>query len=227
MSITDLRQIPCRACGEEVLAVTIESANPARHPPFQEQLLDRELLKMPCPHCDAEHRHYDRFTWIDLPGRLCLVVLHESERPDWPELELEALRELSVPLREEGPPFVRAFGETVSIRLVFGLEELREKVVCRIHDLDDRVIEAIKEELVYGSTLDSAEPGMNLTFKDGDRFFDVPWELLEETASRRGELAAELPGIFDPVATWVNAGRSRRTPLREDAEPTLARPQGR
>ncbi len=223
MSITDLRKIPCRTCGEEVLAVTIESANPARHPPFQEQLLDRELLKMPCPHCDAEHRHYDRFTWIDLPGLLCVVVLHESERPDWPELELEALRELSVPLREEGPPFVRAFGETVSIRLVFGLEELREKVVCRIHDLDDRVVESIKEDLVYGATLDSAEPGMNLTFKDGDRLFDVPWELLEETATRREELAAELPGIFDPAATWVNAGRSQRAPLREDLKPKAAR----
>ena len=223
MSITDLRKIPCRTCGEEVLAVTIESANPARHPPFQEQLLDRELLKMPCPHCDAEHRHYDRFTWIDLPGLLCVVVLHESERPDWPELELEALRELSVPLREEGPPFVRAFGETVSIRLVFGLEELREKVVCRIHDLDDRVVESIKEDLVYGATLDSAEPGMNLTFKDGDRLFDVPWELLEETAARRKELAAELPGIFDPAATWVNAGRSQRAPLREDLKPKVAR----
>jgi CpXC protein len=219
MSIVDLRKIPCRSCGEEVLAVTIESANPARHPPFQEQLLDRELLKLPCPHCDAEHRHYDRFTWIDLPGLLCVVVLHESERSDWPELELEALRELSVPLREEGPPFVRAFGETVSIRLVFGLEELREKVVCRIHDLDDRMIEAIKEELVYGSTLDSAEPGMSLTFKDGDRLFDVSWELLEETAARQEELAEELPGIFDPVATWVNAGRSRRAPLREDVAP--------
>lgn len=203
--------------------MTIESANPARHPPFQEQLLDRELLKMPCPHCDAEHRHYDRFTWIDLPGLLCVVVLHESERPDWPELELEALRELSVPLREEGPPFVRAFGETVSIRLVFGLEELREKVVCRIHDLDDRVVESIKEDLVYGATLDSAEPGMNLTFKDGDRLFDVPWELLEETAARRKELAAELPGIFDPAATWVNAGRSQRAPLREDLKPKVAR----
>ena len=123
-----------------------------------------------------------------------------------------------MPLREEGPAFVRAFGETASIRLVFGLEELREKVVCRIHDLDDRVVESIKEDLVYGATLDSAEPGMNLTFKDGDRLFDVPWELLEETAARRKELAAELPGIFDPAATWVNAGRSRRAPLREGPE---------
>jgi hypothetical protein len=224
MSITDLRRIPCRACGEEVLAVTIESANPSRHPPFQEQLLDRELLKMPCPNCDAEHRHYDRFTWIDLPGRLCVAVLHESERPDWPELETEALRELSVPLREEGPPFVREFGETIAIRLVFGLEELREKVVCRSHDLDDRVVEAMKEDLAYGSTLDAAEPGMNLTFRDGeDRFFDVAWHVFEETAERRDELAADMPGIFDPRATWVNAGRSRRAPVRDDVAPPVPR----
>jgi hypothetical protein len=224
MSITDLRRIPCRSCGEEVLAVTIESANPWRHPPFQEQLLDRELLKMPCPHCDAEHRHYDRFTWIDLPARLCIAVLHESERPEWPELEAEALRELSVPLRVEGPPFVREFGETVSIRLVFGLEELREKVVCRIHDLDDRLIEAMKEDLPYGSSLDAVEPGMNLTFRDGDeRWFDVPWHVYEETAARRDELAAELPGIFDPQAAWVNAGRSRRAPIRDDVPFPLAR----
>src|SRR5215207_3104389 len=207
MSITDLRRIPCRACGEDVLAVTIESANPSRHPPFQEQLLDRELLKMPCPHCDAEHRHYDRFTWIDLPGRLCVAVLHESERPDWPQLE-------------EGPSFVREFGDTVAIRLVFGLEELREKVVCRIHDLDDRVIEVMKEDLVYGSTLDAVEPGMNLTFNDGEeRSFDVAWHVFEETAARRDELAADLPGIFDPRATWVNTGRSRRAPLRDDVAP--------
>ena len=56
-----------------------------------------------------------------------------------------------MPFREEGPEFVRAFGETIAIRLVFGLEELREKVLCRIHDLDDRVVEAMKEDLPYGS----------------------------------------------------------------------------
>jgi CpXC protein len=220
MSITALRRIRCRACDEEIVAMSIESANPVRHPPFQEELLARELLKMPCPHCGAEHLHYDRFMWSDLPGRLCAIVIHESERPGWPLLEIEALRELSVPLREEGPPFVRAFGETVAIRLVFGLEELREKVVCRIHDLDDRVVEAMKEDLPYGSVLDAAEPNVSLTFNDGEeRSFEVDWRLYEETGERREELAADLPGIFDRKAAWVNAGRSRRAPMTEDVAP--------
>src|SRR6516165_1784374 len=103
MSITTLKTIPCRSCGFEIKAVTIESANPARHPPFQQQLLDRTLLKMQCVACGAQHLHYERFMWTDLPGRLCAIVLRESERPDWPELEAEAERVLSVPLREEGP----------------------------------------------------------------------------------------------------------------------------
>ena len=211
MSKTALRKIPCRTCGLDVEGVTIESANPVRHPPFQEKLLDRTLQRTSCPHCGAEHLHYERFMWTDLPGRLCIVVLHESERGDWAALEAEARSVLSGPLREEGPEFVRAFGETIAIRLVFGLEELREKVVCRIHDVDDRVLEAMKEDLPYGSTLEAATPGASLTFAD-ERSFDVPWQLYEDTAARRDTLAPALPGIFDPLATWVNAARSRRAP---------------
>jgi hypothetical protein len=216
MSITVLRAIPCRACGRDVHALTIESANPSRHPPFQEQLLDRTLLRMSCPHCEAEHLHYRRFMWTDLPGRLCVVVIDESERHDWPLLETEAQRALSVPLREEGPPFVRAFGETIAIRLVFGLEELREKVLCRIHELDDRVVEAMKEDLPYGALLEAAEPGESLTFVDDEHRIEVGWDEYEAAAARRGELEAGLPGIFAPEVAWVNVARSRRAPAAGD-----------
>jgi hypothetical protein len=212
MSKTALAAVPCRACGADVIAVTVESANPSRHPPFEEQLLARTFLRMPCPHCGEEHLHYERFMWADLPGRLCVVVLRESERPEWPELEGEVRETLSVPFREEGPPFVREFGETVAIRLAFGLEELREKVVCRIHELDDRVVEALKEDLPYGALLEAAVAGVALTFVDDERPFDVDWRAYEDTASRQAELARDLPGLFDPLAAWVNAARSRRPP---------------
>jgi len=58
---------------------------------------------------------------------------------------------------------------------------------------------------------------MNLTFRDDEeRFFDVAWHVFEEAAAQCDELAADLPGIFDPLATWVNAGRSRRALMRDD-----------
>src|SRR5688572_13712883 len=117
MSITKLRDIACRTCGEPVQGMTIESANPVRHPPFQEKLLDRTLLRMTCPHCGAEHLHFERFMWTDLPGRLCIIVLHESERGDWPRLEIEAHDALSVPFREEGPLSVRLLGAETDFRI--------------------------------------------------------------------------------------------------------------
>ncbi len=212
MSKTALRKIACRSCGLDVEAVTIESANPVRHPPFQLQLIDRTLLRMTCPRCGAEHLHYERFMWTDLPGRLCVVVLRESERPEWPLLEPDARRVLSVPLLEEGPLFVRELGAALAIRLVFGLEELREKVLCRIHELDDRVVEAMKEDLPYGSILDAAAPGTSLTFT-GEHASEVAWPVYEATAAREAALTPALPGIFDPLATWVNVARSRRAPM--------------
>ncbi len=187
-------------------AIGIESANPTRHPVFQERLLGRTLLRVSCPECHELHLHYDRFLWTDLPGRLSVAVLREDELPDWPELEPYLLKSLSVPFREEGPPVVRELGAELRLRLAFGLEELREKVVCRIHGLDDRVIEAMKEELPYGATLEDAEPGTRLVFLEDGTAFDVPWDDYERTAAD----PPDLPGLFGPEVMWVNAQRSRR-----------------
>jgi hypothetical protein len=212
MSIIVVRKIRCRTCGEPVEGVTLDSANPVRHPHFQARLIDRTLQRMRCPACDAEHLHYDRMTWIDLPGYLCAMVVHDSERPDWSSLETATRQSLSVPLLEEGPGFVRVHGGLTAIRLVFGFEELREKVICRVNTLDDRVVEAMKEALPYGSMLEAATPGAWLTFRDGERALEVPWQTYDDTAARADELADAFPGIFDESATWVSAARARRPP---------------
>jgi hypothetical protein len=212
MSITRVRRIPCRQCGWPVEAITIESANLMRHPHFQEQLLDRRLLRMTCPRCGAEHLHFDRFMWTDLPGRFCAIVVHESERSDWPRLEPDAHNAIAIPF-DEGPPIVRELGRALSIRLVFGVDELREKVTCRIHSLDDRLVEAVKVELLpYGSSLETVTAEGDLVFGDGNRHFEVRGEQYAAASRRRAELAAELPGIFDPGATWVSALRAHRAP---------------
>jgi hypothetical protein len=211
MSITLVRRIPCRSCGREIEAVTVESANIMRHPHFQEQLLERRLLRMACPGCGEMHLHFDRFMWTDLPGRFCAITLDESERPGWADLEEEARQAIAVPFAE-GPPVVQGLGAALTIRLVFGLNELREKVVCRVHGLDDRSVEALKAELPYGCSLEEVVPGQTLTYMDGDRSVGVPWRSYADIDNRREELAGDLPGIFDPRAAWVNVARSRRAP---------------
>ena len=213
MSVTGWRTLACRACGAAVEGLSMESANPVRHPPFRQRLLARTLLRMACPSCGAPHEHYDRFVWIDLPSRLCACVIHESKRDDWADLEQEARDALSLPLREEGPDVVRQWGASIAIRLMFGLEELREKVVCCMCRIDDRLVEAVKLDLPHGASLDDAIVGETLIFRRADaRIMRVPWAQYEEIERRRGALAAELVGLFDPRSAWVSCARSRRSP---------------
>ena len=211
MSITRVRRIPCRECGRPIEAITIESANLMRHPHFQQQLLDRRLLRMACPRCGAEHLHFDRFMWTDLPGRFCAIVAHESERSDWARLEPDAHDAIAIPF-DEGPPIVRELGQSLSIRLVFGLDELREKVICRIQSLDDRFVEAIKVDLPYGSSLETVTAEGDLVFDDGDWRHEVSRKDYAAVTGRRAELAAQFPGIFDADAAWVSALRAHRAP---------------
>jgi hypothetical protein len=219
MSISLTKVLPCRACGADIEATTFESINPTRHPFLQDQLLERTLLRRSCDHCGAFHQHYDRLIWTDLPGRLCVCILQDDDRPRWPQLENEALAALSVPLRGEGPPAVRLWGDQVQIRLVFGTEELREKVLCRLAGLDDRVIEYLKVTLMDRDraavpVLDGAEGTADLRFRflDRDEPVTLPRAHYHQAAARTAELAAELPGLFAPDATFVHWGRALHAP---------------
>jgi hypothetical protein len=218
MSISLNKVLPCRACGAAIEATTFESINPTRHAFLQDQLLARSLLLRSCASCGASHQHFDRLIWTDLPGKLCACVLQEAERPRWAELEREALGALSVPLRTEGPPAVRRWGAEVVIRLVFGLEELREKVVCRQAGLDDRVVEYLKVTLMDRArgvvpvldSCDRTDADLCFRFLDRDVSMTVPRDRYRHAAGRTAELAAELPGLFAAGATWVHWGRARQ-----------------
>ena len=214
MSISFKKVLPCRACDAEIEATTFESINPTRHPFLQDHLLARSLLRRVCGSCGAAHQHYDRLIWTDLPGRLCACVVQEADRPHWARLEKEALSALSVPLREEGPPAVRRWGATVLIRLVFGFEELREKVICRLAGLDDRVVEYLKVTLMdrdrgVAPVLDGCDETADLRFRflDRDEPVTLPRDRYRQAAARTAELTDELPGLFATDATWVHWGR--------------------
>ena len=220
MSISLNKVIPCRGCGAEIEATTFESINPTRHPFLQDQLLARTLLRRSCDHCGAPHQHYDRLIWTDLPGRLCACIVQEVARPHWARLEEEARSALSVPLRDEGPPAVRRWGAEVVIRLVFGTEELREKVICRLAGLDDRIVEYLKVTLLDGDrgvvpVLDGCRgPADDLCFRflDRDETVTLPRDRYRQAAARGAELADDLPGVFAAEATWVHWGRAEHGP---------------
>lgn len=212
MSITYRATRPCNACGAEATVLVIESANPARHPPFQAALLDRRLLRERCTACDTVGEYYDRFLWTDLPGRLCVAVVRPEWRDDWAVVEADA-RTLVAPLRDEGPRFVRDWNADVALRVAFGLEELREKVVCRLAGIDDRVLEAIKlERALTSHHLEAAERGGRLVLVRGGQPHALGWADYLAAAGEPARLAASYPGLFGD-ALWVHSSRAARPSL--------------
>jgi hypothetical protein len=209
VSVYELRQLWCGACGYERTVQAVDSANPMRHPPFLVDLLARTFQRHPCPRCGQVDVLDGPMLWTDVNAGLVAWVLPARERPRWSSLEGVVGEGLARTVAGEGPAFVRAWGRTATLRLVFGLEELREKVVASRARLDDRTVEALKlrwadGELATAPVLDSAGSG-GLVFASPDlphrRAAVVPWEDYHRTADGwPGD--ASCRGLAE--ATWVH-----------------------
>ncbi len=171
MSIYEVRTMGCGACGSVRTIKVVESANPNRHPPFLDQLLDRSLHRFPCDACGHIDVLEDPMLWTDAGVGLVAGMLPPSQRPGWAELEVAVTAGLAEPVRDEGPAFVRHWGAGVDIRLVFGLEELREKVVAAHAGIDDRAVELCKlphvdREQAAGPVLERIDDAGGLVLHD-------------------------------------------------------------
>lgn len=138
------------------------------------------MLEQPCLYTDPS-RH------------LQVYVMPSAQRPRHAEhvgMVREVLRQAG---GEGAAPIVRAVAATFTIRLVFGYDELREKVLCAEHGLDDRILEVVKlrllDEGLWGSIVlfDVASDGLHflVAHRDGVRTVVV------EHAFYRGILGEE------------------------------------
>jgi hypothetical protein len=188
----------------------IDSANPLRHPPFLDQVLDRTFNRSTCARCGQESRLEGPMLWTDVAHGLMAWMLPPAQRPMWSMIEPEVIDGLGHPLRQEGPAFVRAWGDRASLRVVFGLDELREKVVASRAGLDDRVVEVLK--LPYGDPIEARGPtlervddaGPVLVGADRDRPDDeilMPWDDYERAAEVLRD-DRHVVGLVD--GTWVH-----------------------
>jgi stage V sporulation protein SpoVS len=162
--------------------------------------------------------------WTDVAAGLVAYTLPPGRRLEWTRIEAEVAGGLAGPVRDEGPAFVRAWGATARIRLVFGLEELREKVVLAAAGIDDAVVEVLKDPWVdhaevTGPVVDRAGPGgLYLVWPPPvEQIGAVPepvavigWDEYEAATARRSELLTDRPGLTD--GTWVHWVRGQFGP---------------
>ena len=177
MSITETFLIDCE-CGARVEALACLSLNPERHPHLRDALLDRSLHQYVCAACGVTLSIDKKLAYVDLPRHQFYSVATERDRGAERALIEDAIAAWQLALGEHAPVAAQAMFEThkFQLRLCFGLEELREKVVAREEGLDDLAIEILKTELMAANVewadlgvrtlrLDHVEPDGRLAFR--------------------------------------------------------------
>lgn len=149
MSITHTLEVECD-CGASVEMLCCDSVNAERHPHLREALLERRLHAFECGACGLPLVADKQMTYIDLRRQQLYAVAPERERARERELSEDLMETWRLSFGDRAPASVSAlFGaERFHVRLCFGLEELREKVVCRDADLSDLALEVYKAELL-------------------------------------------------------------------------------
>lgn len=176
MSITETFSLDCD-CGARVEVLCCLSINAERHPHLREALLDRTLHQFQCGACGAALAVEKRLAYVDLPRREFYSSAPERDRAEERALAEDVIAAWHLAFGDQAPVSVGALFDTgrFQVRLCFGLEELREKVVAREAGLDDLALEVLKAQLMAENVewarlgvrtlrLDHVEPDGRLAF---------------------------------------------------------------
>ncbi len=211
MSITRADTITCR-CGAAQTVEVVESLNAVRHPHLRARVLDRTLHAYPCPACGAISIVEAAFLFVDLERGQLLGVHPAGSRGDADRLGRELVTIFEQRLRDHAPAFVRARARDCLVRICFGAEELREKLVADDAGVDDLALEAAKADLLATTPTLGAAGVVTLVLDEvrDDRLvlialgldgrphaavLEVERRHVDELAGRHAEILARLPAL--------------------------------
>ena len=204
MSQLEERPLTCVDCGAPFSAQIATSLNAVRSPAAREAVLAGRLHHVDCPRCGSPHRVETTFGYMDVQRGHWLAVFPPEELPEWAAHEVvshEAFWQVS-----DRAPMLWNFRATeMTLRCVFGLADLREKLLIWDSGLDDAIVELWKLEL------EATEPALAtdvLRFagrEGGEIVFAVgldgqaiaaPWGRYTILRAQNRQLRAQHPVLF-------------------------------
>lgn len=137
MSVYHPRTVRC-TCGTSFKHALLESANVERTPAIRDAVLDGTLHRVHCPACGQRVVAEVKFYFADPKRKKLFLVNPSSERfrsrADSDELQ-RGLKAFPASVMD---------ATNAELRVVYGLDELREKLICQDSGLDDRAVELAK-----------------------------------------------------------------------------------
>lgn len=174
----------CERCQAPHRIVLAHSVNAERHPHLRTAILERRLHTFRCDSCGALTLVDKELLYIDLLRREFYGVSPVVALADARAASERVAEAFDLALGARASAAARDMAGGMVLRACFGLEELREKIVCRENGIFDLALEVLKAQL--------------LANHDGARELGV-WTLRLDEVCRDGRLRllAEVGGA-DP-----------------------------
>lgn len=211
MSIVQTELVTCPHCRHQHEQKIARSINAGRTPAYRLEILAGTFQRPGCTNCHLRFEVNDRFLYVDMPRRQWFAVLPivDSDVAEEESLLRESYRRVVL----EAPPLVQELGAAMQLRVVFGLDALREKLVAMEAGIDDRVLEYLKVLLVAQAPdvfvgegrLVATDDDLLLRWTDGVRSFD--WRVARADYEAAAQPDGPAHGAFAHDALWVDAAR--------------------
>ena len=152
MSVFVDEVITCPHCEHSQVMKIANSVNAVRSPKLREEILEGSFQRPACAACGERFEISDPFLYVDLKRQQWIGVFPEELEDAWRSLEQEPLEAFKLSAGAQAPPMVQEMAAGAKVRAVFGLNALREKLLCDEAGLDDLTLELLKVRLGLAPT---------------------------------------------------------------------------
>lgn len=138
MSVFQPTAVKCPQCDAKQFVDLLDTINVDRFAWLRDRILQRKLHRLSCPRCGADALIEKKLFYMDRGRNTFILIATPRSRPDYrkaPQVLNRLVAQIPVPLRGSRSRYTRT---------VFGLEEMREKLVAQDAGLDDRIVELMK-----------------------------------------------------------------------------------
>ena len=140
--------ISCPRCANVFVAPIADSVGANRAPHLLDAVLDGTFHRFPCTACGFEIQVEKEILFTDFVRGHWIGVFPPADEPRFEECGDMVSDTFEEALLDKAPPLVATWAPKFKIRVVFGVPDLREKLLAWHNDLDDRAVELLKIDLL-------------------------------------------------------------------------------
>ncbi|HEY5920918.1 MAG TPA: CpXC domain-containing protein [Kofleriaceae bacterium] len=214
MSTFEPARIRC-TCGAEQDVTLANGLHISKRPDIRQQILEGTFHRFPCPACGGHVQIETLLAYTDFPKQHWFTIVPEDELPWRGERVAFAKLVFQRNMVERAAPMIQDLAPKMKQRVIFGLASLREKIICFDADLDDRLVEALKLQLMRDLELPFTGSGyFHLVEVNGNELvfelspspeatptkrMTIPRSMLDELAHDSAQVEAALPELWNDI----------------------------